>query len=451
MKKFRILFMILAAVVMVSCSKSDDMEALLEKVPSDASFVMTFNLQDLAKKSGLKSAKEGQLPAGLSSLLKNNPDADETIGLIIKGESGISLTAALSFEHNGIDWILFLVDDEQKAGLYLEKIKMNELAFIESGYLWIPSRTSSVEVVNRYMNLKKEDNILSVKAAESLADMEKDIEVYCNIDAMIDASTNSLRESSEMRIVLASLFNDAKYLRAWVEFEKDEIEGEMTILNAEGKEAPTSIGTSKLTSDFLKNISGRYDVLAAMSFSEKSVEKLIGQYASILSRGGYGNILEGFTGTLAIGLNTQTMATSGDRKGITIVVQYKNSDLASQASGGIRELLGSEMLVSAQGKFVYIGTTIPGGQASPELVSALEGSTIGLAFDPSLIAGTSGQPTLKKWTTFVFKGVPSDKSVKIIMEAKTDGTDKNSLETLIETLANAEEINASVKEAFYSR
>ncbi len=448
MKRIAYLLVVMVAIMTAGCRNSADMETLLEKVPSDADLVIGLNVESLVKKSGLKNKKDA-LPAGFSTLLKNAGKEKEMWEALLKGETGLSYTAAVYFSKGGEEWLTCLVEDEKATNEWLNKGDLSERAVIESGILWLSSRTKNPGKVNEYMNLEKEGSILTVKGASGMEKMERDIEIYGNIEGLLNGSGMSFRELTELRLMLASLFNDARYLRGGIEFDKGEMEGELTVLNTEAKAATLSIEASKLTKDFLSSISGQYDLLAGFSFSEKSVNKVLGQYASILSRGGYGNLIEGFSGTMCMGMNVATFEREKGNRGLSIVMQFKDGKSASKASEGIRNFLGGPFEISAQGKNVIIGTNLPAGSSTPTMVDDLSGSSIGLTFDCSLMGKGKDVEFLKSWKSMTVKGIPENKSLKIEFTMKSNDSNENSLQTLIKTASSSGKAEEQLRKSLY--
>ncbi|MDE7381730.1 MAG: hypothetical protein K2N03_06345 [Muribaculaceae bacterium] len=446
-KKMRLMIMMLIAFMLGACSRSDDMEVLLGKVPSDAGYVIGVNVEELLKKGDIKDFSA--LPPAIEQYLNSHADCKKMLLPLFSEDSGIGHTAAVCFNSKGYDWVIAIVEDKAKAETALAGSGLGERGVIDGGILWISSGSPNKEEINRCMHLGESQSVLSEVPAKEMADMKKDIEVYGNISSFLSSSDMSFSDVSTIKLVLASLFNDAKYLRGGIVFEKGEMNGEFSVLNSKGKDAKLSLETSRLNEDFLKNISGKYDLLAGFSFSEKAVSKLIGQYANLLSLGGYGNLLEGFSGRMALGMNVKDFLKHNEQSGLTVVMEFKNGDTAGKASQGISNFLGSGVLVSAQGNNVIIGTTLPAGTSDSELIGGLNGSTLGVACNISGITEGTGATVWNRWDSGYMRAVPDGKGVRLEYKLTTKDKGGNALLLLLESIAQAGKENEAIKNYLY--
>lgn len=271
-----------------SCSESvkEDMEALFNNVPADASIVISGNLSKIVDQCGgevkdgriVSFGKDGMLSAfgkskGMAQALDEFQKIAKTVkagacvGFSYKGESYLTCELADASEFKKI------VDAKypgawDKSGNVEYK---GNYAVADGDRLWIGDALS-VEKVAELMKLSDTQSFLSCKYSSRMADSDKAMDIWMSLDALY--STLSFSKQTQARMVASMLFETPKFLTGNVEFRKDGTAISLMPVTADYKPAKCVIDVAAIDVDKVASLGGNANMIVAVAVSQKLVKQI---------------------------------------------------------------------------------------------------------------------------------------------------------------------------------
>ncbi len=436
MKKLYLLTVVAMVMLMTGCRKdnSADVRELFKSVPSTSSFVAVVNLESLIEKSGSEISDGAVKPSPeLEDAINSSKDSDN-IKAILNGDSGIEPTVSVFFADGYALYNTGLLASTSKFEKWVQNesgeewkeengIRYNgKVAIKDNRYWWVLKGRSSIDpaVIKNYLALSGNQSFDGGKFAESLAESEKDVVGWCDINGALNVTSLGFEEKTIFKMVSGTLFTDAAYSMFDMDFVKETIKVQAIVLDSNGKEARFNFDAGKIDTKLVSSLGGQSDVLIAVAIPSKLIEQLREQTKGQMSMLGIVlNSLGCVDGTLAVALN-------GNQEGIKGYVQTNGGN-----TGDLMSML-SEMGLTPrlEGKTVEFSKgTVTGGMSVEEMGNQLKGATMGC-----VMAGTAaGQP--ENLDKMVIKLVPEGKSVKLVIEGFVSEGKSNSLVTILKSAA----------------
>lgn len=440
MKKIQFALFALLTLLIQACSGSDDLKEILATVPSDADYLVTVNLKSLAKKADLGNEK---ISTQVNNAIKTLGDDSKAIIPLLDGKAGIDYTAAAIFSVDGLPYLTCQVKDTKALKAYLAQNKLENESVVVDDRLWmLPNRSSDAKArVDQFMALSDKASFLANGYAEAILDDVKDLNFYVNIDRVINAADIPMQEVMQIRMVLASVYNSAKYVIGDVEFEKGAIEGEYTICDENFKPAKPAMKLGKINDDIVKAIPGKVDLVFGVALSKDAVRKIMEQYGQVLKTSGLGDILSAFNGTAVVGMNLgQNPATSDP--GVALVMELDNNNDAVQTASLWEGLIGGKGTVTVNDNLLVISTTLPKGAPSAIFAEELSDNASGFVWDFQANTTSSIYPALKLWKYLSITTKNNDEGTAFEMKAVDPSA--SSLDVLLETIPLANKAKRSL-------
>lgn len=382
-------------IMLGSCSKSGDMEALLKTVPADATMVASFNADELLARLDYK--QEGDHATYCKELSRIIETAGMDRKTVNKITDGIDLTnkVVVAFAKGDKFYFTFSVRDagdfkKWYAGVSDEELEDEGDGFfsgnggriiLKDNQVWAASDKIQVSALEEMLSLSGDESFAGRYSA--MADKMCDKSNYGCAFLNIDETMSLIRrygdasEAAQMQLALGMLFKDADYLSLVATLGSDKVTSELTVLNAKGEPAEFLIPMGKINTGAMNKVNSDAALVAAIDFSPELMSKLQAlktQYASALSGTDalVADMLLNLCGTTACSFNGPT--------DYIVSVGMKDADAAT----GLGKFLSSSgtlpVKVSAADKFLIIRSAedVKSGGSAPK---AFSGNFFGLYID----------------------------------------------------------------------
>lgn len=387
------LFALIAASILPSCSSkdSDDARDLLLSIPSDASMVGIADLHEVLEKAGcdidgteIKPGKEFSEAIG-----KSGSDLGRIFRLITEG--GIDPSVAAIFLEGYNFYIAGFVADPDLFRETIEK-EFGE-KFADSGevsvcgnvalsgsrfWVCLSSRnTIRPDDIRHFINLTEKQSIISNKKAAALEKLSHHIQGWGDIKGCLAAAGLDFASRATAMMALEAMYADPAEFLWELDFEKGELEGELSVFNTKGGVARFLYPVAKIDADAIRSLSTNSDALFAIAISPETVRMLREETktkgVSMLG------LLAG-----ALGCVDGTCVYSGD------IDKNVNGFLSTTGSGtaDISDILSSYGLkVTKEGKLLRFASGLPSGRITPdEAATLLKGAMAGAIFSGRLLS-----------------------------------------------------------------
>lgn len=268
------------ATLLASCSKDDDSVArdLLASVPSNSSFVLLAEGQQLAEKAG--DAKK------TLDLAKKN--SSEKSARIIDALSGVwTPTAVVVFADGSNFYLTTQVDDPKKLRQEVEKIygsKMDEtdgIAYngglaINADQVWVSlSESLSSNRIVDYTKLTETQSFASVDYCEKMLTEKGDLKFLGDITSIINSQTAGGFNNSVVTGMLTSmLFKGAVYAAGTADFRNGEVVSKIAILDSKFRIAEFLIPTGGIDPETVKGVAESAESIFAIALPKKTVDRI---------------------------------------------------------------------------------------------------------------------------------------------------------------------------------
>lgn len=425
--------------MLTACAGKDKAEMLLKTIPSSASAVIVINVDELIDDAGLDSDKISE--NSLNQLRQFCGDSEwSVIKPLFDGKSGLSMTVCGVFGYNRNFFFTAFVDDENGFIDYLKGngMLMNKSgdgwesdsghAVLFDGQFWYCDGTMDLDKAKYFKGLKEDDSFMSSDYASKLCDGREDVAFVADFESIYSLAGQS--NSTMLRMVLGLLFDSPKYFAGTLDFTKGRVDLETNVLDEKFKKANTSMRLATLKESTLAAFPGKGDLYFAFNFSKEDIKQIMSQLGTGHMPDELMSMLNNFDGSVVIGMNlAQTMA-SGGKGGYLAQIGFETPEAATSAVAQISGLT-PDTSVRTEGKYVLIDGGITPGRMQPAASEKLKGSSIGFVIDPSALPKEmkTGDTSFLKlvWMT----ATPKDGSLSLNFVVSTVPSDKNALETFI--------------------
>lgn len=291
-------------ILLGSCSKSGDMDALLKTVPADATLVVSANADELL--SQLDYKQEGDHATyckELSDLLRaSGVDAKN----IAKVTDGIDLTDKVMamFMKDNVAYVTFSVKDADNfkkwyAGVSGEEFEdegngffsaMRGEMLLKDKQVWCSSAKINVSEIEKLLDLSGDESFAGKHApmADKMCDKKNYFCAWLNIDEAVSLvrKNGAAAEAAQFQMALGMAFKDASALSLVATLGSDKVTGQLSVLNAEGEPAEFLIPLGKINTGAMNKVNNDAAMVAAIDLSPELMSKLQAlksQFASALS------------------------------------------------------------------------------------------------------------------------------------------------------------------------
>ena len=282
---------LIALVIMAACSsdRSGDVRGLLQTIPSDASMVTVVDLKSMLEKAGcevdgakVKPGKE------LTKVIGESADAKTKEKLERLQNGGIDPSVAAIFIEGYNTYLTGFIADTDKFKTLIEeeaKEKFRSEGEVEvCGNMAISgerfwgcvssNNTINVNDVKHFLSLSEKQSILSNEIAAKLEDLEHDMKGWGDIKGCLNSVGLDFTSRASVTMALEAMFVDAVEFVWEVDFNKGELDADMTVLNSKGGIAKFNFPAAKIDGDVVKKIGGTADSFAAIAVNPEMVKKL---------------------------------------------------------------------------------------------------------------------------------------------------------------------------------
>ncbi len=422
------LMAVVVAMLVAGCKKDSkaDLDDLLKTVPAEAGMVVSYNLANIAEKAGCKiDGNTIELPAELATFVGeiNDPIFRQRIETLLKGEAGMELSNQVVFAVGNHVYITGLLSDPEKFVAFLSSddkpIKMDEkegvkyssdAAIIGNQFWLIAEGEINPLDIKSMSELAENKTFFSTDYAKRLADDDYTLRGIISTSSPLIGGGNFSKQASQM-MLLQMLFSDAAYIDFSVEFEKEKVSMQASVLNSKYKAAGYNFPVAKVKSDVVKSIAGSgsfgFAVEADGKFVEK-VEALLSQLGAVGQL--YANTISPIDGTVAfvgdMNANESDMKLQG-------VIKTSGANLNTLTSA--LDMFGLKWRKDADRIIVNSETTPSGEVTAGVLAKEADGSLL------CIVAAGNSLPAELPFS----RGVIKLKSVDggIMLEAKAIPTD----------------------------
>lgn len=416
-----------------SCQKKTDASGLLKTVPSDASMVTVANLSALLEKCDCK-VKDAKVEAGkeVKEALPAIPNKEirDLATTFFSGESGIGTEVMVLFQEGYYTYLTgyisntdnFYATIEKNFGLKFENADgvdvAGNIAVIKSQF-WVNLGQHSVDAlaVKRFSALDEEMSFMNNKISERLAEVEKDIEGWGNIQGIINTSNLGFQDRATAQVAIETIFTNADAIFFEIDFEKGKMEMEADVLDPKGNPAKAKYDLDKIDLATVTSIGGNADGVIALNLPAKTVAKI----NKTAEKGApsmlriYSQAVSGVDGTCAL-------VWGDDMKGYKGEIMVSGDNPASLAEI-IQNITG--MSVKRDNNLLRFGQpTINGVSTVEELAKGLDGAVAGIVI-AKMPPQTQKEASFIKGATILLK--QSGGSLTLTAEFSSPDAGKNFL------------------------
>lgn len=279
--------------IMQGCGKdkSADLTDLLVTVPSDASGVMAVNVRNILEKCDCK-VKDGKVEPGkkMKEALSGIKNASDREGVMrfMTGGYGIDPSVAMMFVEGQDVYLIGFLDEPSRFKAQAEKESGDKFEShsdietcgnmaVKGNRFWI--RVShrndiSSDEISRFMSLNDKLSFLSNRASKDLAELDHDIEGWGNIGGIFNVLDMGFTQKSMTRMAIGAFYADAEEFTFEADFDRGELEAELTLLNSKGKPAKFIYDTRRIDVASVKDAGSKGESVIAAAISPSMVEKL---------------------------------------------------------------------------------------------------------------------------------------------------------------------------------
>lgn len=437
MKKTILWMLALVMIAMASCSKDSDSE-ILKTVPQNAGMVYLVNLPAINEK--LKA--DGEAP--ISELLEATfgHQMEKEMKFFLGEDSPVDLDASMVFffiDRNPV-FSLYVKDEkgfrsalEDQMGITLKETNgvwsaPNGVIYQIGNQVWFTGGYSDITDVEikKFSTLDKEKSILNLDAAKNLADKGSDVCMILNVNRLSSID----RDFANSAMALNMAFDDPNYITAFVNFDKGEVNGELTVLDSKGKPSALAFKPAKINVSKLKNYTGQGNVFVAMGIDPKVMSALLSKLQGFGLPSEVTSILGTLDGNIVISFDATTLQNSYGDPSMDMLFTFDSADNASRFAGQMASQAGSNVTYNIQGNEVLFSTGQIASFHIGNLASRFDGATLGIVANFENMGGLSSVAVSNFIKNASLMCHNDGEGIKIELKAETL-KDKNSLATLI--------------------
>lgn len=429
--------------------KNADAEDLLSVVPSSATMVGVIDVRHIAEKAGCKIdgmeiTPGEEMKKAIASI--SDPKTRNAVSMVFAGGSGIEPQSIVFFTDSYNTYLMAMVADTGKFRQYVEKQsgeKFQKQGDVETcgsvalcgSRAWVnvsSGNTINAQAIANYAKLSRSNSFLGGEHADKLAHTPDDVSVWSDINTLASMRGMSVGDKATMRMVLATLFDDASFSTFSVNFEDGKIVTSGTVLNTKGKTAKYLLPSGKVDVKTMESLGDKADVLFAMDLSKDLVKKIEGLAASF--GGGlpdaYMQVVRPVDGTVAFSM---TAAADG-RYGCNAVVTTDGKPTPE-----LLNLAGSLGQVKNEGKYVRMsgGEAAQGGVMTvADMAKKLKGSALGVVLSGKMVSESPVKVNDADIKSMTLMLRPSDGGMEMVCDIEGNNPKENALITLLKMMAS---------------
>ena len=405
--------------ILASCAKHNgaDVSELLKTIPADASMVMVVDLEEVLQEAGC-TVSDGVVTPGkdLAKALQSSANEDLKRHLADLQDSGVEWSAMAVFSEGYNAYLTGFIHDTSKFKAKVEEVfgeqftsgevsTCGNIAMIGERY-WVclSSRNTIQENDIRHFNsLSEKQSILSNETVTKMQPVPSDIEGWGDIKGVLNMAGLDFASRAVCSMAMETIFVDAVEVEWKADFDKDELEVEMEVINSKSGIAKFNFPVEKIDESVIKNLNTSAAGFGALAISEKMIENLKAQTAqqSMSILGVMVNMMGSVRGTTAVAFDTD-----GYVNGTISTTGHGTADFADMLSQ-------MDFKVNKEGKDLRISKgTVAGALTSAEAANLLKGSVCGIALS------TEGIPGLPQFKTIAFNLIPDKGGLKLQINMK---------------------------------
>ncbi len=395
-------------VIMAACSsdRAGDVRGLLQTIPADASMVAVADLKSILEKAGCKVDGTDVTPGKeLVKALEASKNAENKEFLARIQNGGIDPSVAALFIEGYNTYFTGFIADTEKFKAFIEKEYGEKFraegetevcgnVAISGDRFWMctnSNNTVNANDVKHFVSLSEKQSILSNEIAANLEDLEHDMEGWGDIKGCLNSMGLDFTSRASATMAMEAMFVDAVEFMWELDFNKGELDAEMTVHNSKGGIAKFNFPAAKIDGDVIRKIGGSGETYLALAVSPDMVNKLkeetggkgfsmIGMLAGMVScvdgtcaaALAVGNV-NGLISTTGHG--TSDLANALGQFGLTVSKEDKFLRISKgEVSGPLPAADAADVLKGALAGVVY------GGEEKPMNLSAI--STMSMTFKP---------------------------------------------------------------------
>ena len=428
-----------------SCKKETvDVTRLLSSVPSSASGVIVFNLEEILQDAGCK-VKGHEITPGpeLEQVInKKSSSSQQDFMLLFDGSTGIEPKGAVIFYDSNRAYLTFALYDVNKFIQFIEKkngsafedasngVKVCGNVAVKDAQAWMcltSGKSIDSDAISAYAELNDSQSFLVTPMGEQLLVSEDDIRGWAILRIFVDRFLSATNRSMAT-LGIGFLYQDAESVKFSVEFSKGEVEMEAKILNDKGKPAKYLLPTEKIDAGELKSLGGTCDAMMAFTLNQKLVKKL-----DQLSKA-FGGFLLGDLGA--------TLKNVDGTVGVVVSGKYGEENIngfittKGDINADLREVVSRYIApVSQEGKYLRFSKgNVSGALTVEECADELKGCCFGLVFDAGAWKDTGYGNSSYDFKSLALKFKPDSDGLEMEFELKTNQPSENSLITILKSL-----------------
>ena len=287
-----LLLCVVAMSLLTSCRKGEsaDAEDLLSTVPSGASMVAVVNIPRILDNAGCEvdGSKILAGPEAKAYIEKNLKGKDlARFAKVLDGESGIEPSVAVVFMQGGYTYMAGMLADADKfkkfckenmaAGDFTTKGDvevLQNIAVIGTRFWVSGSNSIDPQTVASFTKLSDKTSFLSNSYAERLMKVEEAVEGWANISGLMNLADIDFQQKAVTQMAIQTIYKDAQDLAFSVDFEKNEAEMKMMVLNSKEKPAEVLFPVEKIDTRQVSSLGGDCNLISAFAISQKGIKKI---------------------------------------------------------------------------------------------------------------------------------------------------------------------------------
>lgn len=442
LKTFSFLLLTTLVLSFSSCKKGTiDVTDLLATVPSSAGGVVVINLEDMLEDAGCKIKDHKITPSQeVSALIQKASAGDQKqLLMMLDGEAGVEPKGAVVFYDANRIFVTLALYDVNKFCNFVESnngtpfqdtpsgVKLNGNVAVKGSQAWINiqnNRSIDPDAIAAYASLSSSQSFLVTPYGEKLLTEEDDIRGWAVINTFVNEMLGRSQRSM-FTLGLGFLFEDAESVLFKLDFDKGEMESEITVLNDKGKPAKYLLPTDKVDVNTLKSLGENCEAMMAFTVNSKLIKKF-DQILSAFGGSFFGNLNDLFKnvdGTIGF------VSGPANTSNITGVITTKG-DVSKELKDFISDQIAP---VSLDGKYIRFSKgNVTGDLSVAECADELKGACLGIVTDASGLNSVSyNEYSVPSFRSLVLKFEPEGNGLEIHLNIKTSDPKENALLSLI--------------------
>lgn len=461
MKKLSYALLTLCVLLLASCSGNNDLESLLATVPSNSAVVVGIDLAQLNTKAGdTDKGDKNVLSDEMESVISMMGRDGKELRQLLEGESGIALTSLAIYEYQDEVVVTGYTTDDKKFIDFFEEEGMSfskkgdgyvserENGVVLNGRFWICSGELKMSKCESFLDLDKDDSILSNPCVSRLLDKHSDIVALVDVEKATSLGGVSSSDAAAVRMMLAAAFNNAKYFAGTLVFDKGKAMADILVLDSKGEPAKTAVKLNKVNTSMLKSFPGKADVLYALALDPASINNIGEQFGSLGLPPEMMTMLRQLKGNIVVGFDIMTTVRNNFNPGFGIMADFDTPEHAQQAAELFKQAIGYEATVKFTGNQLYLANNLPDGKPSAAMTSGFDDACMGIVFDTSALEEASGSKALGMVKLVSVFARVDNGAFKLAGTVKMKDEESNALLSLLRMVKQFEKDAPAINSAF---